>query len=758
MSQPDLGSRLAGGARLDDLLNQSVDARDLGDERTRRKLMTWAMSTFREWSGSLDSTGAREAQAKWQTIATQKFLLGLACQYVEDQNVFTRDMLAVQARQGFRKWGDNVVRQVRLEADAVRRASRRDSAGKPSQGKRIVSLLERVEDELADIKEGLDLPEDLSVPVGWRVNSGGIWRVQVDAQGEEHTENICRVPILITGIMRDNSGEGSQVILKWRARGAWRTYVTDRKTVAIARSLAELAQYDLPVSSQSAPQLVAWLEAFLVANDSSIPEARVSAHLGWQGTNDFLWGRNRITVDGVESASLDGKWDASGLHLNTHRPGAASIASGYRENGSWEEWKALVKNLTPHPRFGLMLYASIAAPILRVLPEAPNFVVDLAGETSRGKTTALRLATSVWGNPSERDGGLIWSWDATPTWIERTASMCSDLPLVLDDSKRAKAERVSGIVYAVAQGVGRGRGTIAGQQEMTKWRTVLISTGEAPLTHYATEGGASARILSLWGSPFRPDGADHGRIARSIARICHENYGHLGPRIVQMLMDPDVQAACKAEYYTAVDKWATLMKSSPVGARLAQYLGVLSVAEFLYLRAGMPAFIDTPLAEAFSVLRTSILASDRAASAMIDLVNWAMSETPQHIARGDELEPPLTCYGKWGGYGEDGRSWDTCYVVYRIARDQLTKMGYDAAAVISTWRERRWLIIDTNSSSPTKTASMPRTRMTARFLALTRGGYDGAHTLHEQDIAREIAEDRKRMEEARDLEERGLWG
>ena len=143
---------------------------------------------------------------------------------------------------------------------------------------------------------------------------------------------------------------------------------------------------------------------------------------------------------------------------------------------------------------------------------------------------------------------------------------------------------------------------------------------------------------------------------------------------------------------------------------------------------------------------------------MIDLVNWAMSETPQHIARGDELEPPLTCYGKWGGYGEDGRSWDTCYVVYRIARDQLTKMGYDAAAVISTWRERRWLIIDTNSSSPTKTASMPRTRMTARFLALTRTGYDGAHTLHEQDIAREIAEDRKRMEEARDLEERGLWG
>ena len=182
----------------------------------------------------------------------------------------------------------------------------------------------------------------------------------------------------------------------------WRSYVCDRKVVAIARNLAELSQFDLPVSSQSAPQLVGWFEAFMVANDASLPEARVSSHLGWQGTNDFLWGRNRITIDGVENASLDNKWDEAGLHLNTHKPGASAIASGYREAGDFETWKALVQNLRPHPRFGLLLYASLAAPILRVLPEAPNFCLDLAGETSRGKTTSLRLAASVWGMPSER--------------------------------------------------------------------------------------------------------------------------------------------------------------------------------------------------------------------------------------------------------------------------------------------------------------------------------------------------------------------
>ena len=305
------------------------------------------------------------------------------------------------------------------------------------------------------------------------------------------------------------------------------------------------------------------------------------------------------------------------------------------------------------------------------------------------------------------------------------------------NSKRAKPERVSGIVYSVAQGVGRGRGTIAGQQEMSRWRTVLISTGEAPLTHYATEGGAAARILSMWGSPFRNDGTDHGRIARAIARTCHEHYGHLGPRIVQMLMDQDVVAACKTEYYEAVEKWSRLMAGSPVGARLAQYLGVLSVAEFLYLRAGMPAFVTTPLGEAYAVLRTSIMASDRAASAIIDLTNWAASETPQHIARDHELEPPLACYGKWSGYGEDGKGWDTCFILYRIAKDHLTKMGYDAAAVLSTWSERGWIHTDKGSSSPTKTAMMPRSRMTARFVAIKRDGYDKAHHVQVEDMERE---------------------
>lgn len=752
----DLGARLAGGARLDDLLAQSVDARDLGNAKTRAKMATWSVAAFREWSGKLDATGHKQSMSDWTTMATPKFLLGLACQMVNDPNALTRDILAVQQRQGYRKWAETLTRQLRMEADTVKRAARRDEAGKPSQGKRIVSLLERIEDQIADIKEGLDLPEDLSVPLGWRINSGGIWRVQTNHEGEEQAENICRVPMIVTGVLRDAGGEGSQVIIRWRARGSWRSHVTDRKTVAIARNLAELSQFDLPVSSQSAPQLVAWFEAFMVANDSALPEARVSSHLGWQGSNDFLWGKQRITIDGVEPAALDGKWDEAGLHLNTHKPGANAIASGYRESGDFETWRALIQNLSCYPRFGLLIYASIAAPILRVLPEAPNFCLDLAGETSRGKTTALRLAASVWGLPSERDGGLIWSWDATPTWIERTAAMCSDLPLILDDSKRAKPERVSGIVYSVAQGVGRGRGTIAGQQEMSKWRTVLISTGEAPLTHYATEGGASARILSLWGTPFRTDGHDHGKIARSIARVSHEHYGHLGPRIVQMLMDQDVVAAVKNEYHNAVETWAKVMRGSAVGARLAQYLGVLSVAEFLYLRSGMPAFVESPLGEAFSVLRTSIAASDRASSAVIDLLNWAMSETPQHIARGDELEPPLACYGKWGGYGEDGQGWDTCYVLSRVGNEQLTRMGYDAKAVISTWHERGWLVTDKSSSAPTKTANMPRSRQSARFLAIKRTGYDSAHRMHLQDMEREVKQEIKRAEI--EQEDSGLWG
>jgi uncharacterized protein (DUF927 family) len=134
-------------------------------------------------------------------------------------------------------------------------------------------------------------------------------------------------------------------------------------------------------------------------------------------------------------------------------------------SGTWEGWLAAVEAARPFPVVWLPLYAALVPPLMRFLPTLPNFILDLCGSTSQGKTTSLRLAASAWGSPDERDGGLVRSWDNTRVWIERTAAFLGHLPLLLDDTKRARRAEDVGktcTTSPTASGAGGARSTRPG--------------------------------------------------------------------------------------------------------------------------------------------------------------------------------------------------------------------------------------------------------------------------------------------------------
>lgn len=57
------------------------------------------------------------------------------------------------------------------------------------------------------------------------------------------------------------------------------------------------------------------------------------------------------------------------------------------------------------PSLWLAIYAALLPPLMGLCPEIPGFTVDWSGTTSHGKTTALRLAASVWGCPDQGPAG-----------------------------------------------------------------------------------------------------------------------------------------------------------------------------------------------------------------------------------------------------------------------------------------------------------------------------------------------------------------
>src|SRR5207249_466503 len=192
-------------------------------------------------------------------------------------------------------------------------------------------------------------------------------------------------------------------------------------------------------------------------------------------------------------------------------------------------------------------------PLLPIF-RAPNFIVDLANATSTGKTTAARIAASAWGQPDEKlPDSVVQSWDSTKVWLERAPSTMPDLPLFLDDTKRAKRPRlVADTLYAVAQGRGRGRGNVVGLDRVRTWRTVAVSTGEAPATSFTQDGGTRMRCMELRGMPFGRKDDDTRRFVDTLNLAVTRNYGHAGPALVRWLVEnPEQWPLLRATYEKA---------------------------------------------------------------------------------------------------------------------------------------------------------------------------------------------------------------
>src|SRR5690606_15385866 len=109
------------------------------------------------------------------------------------------------------------------------------------------------------------------------------------------------------------------------------------------------------------------------------------------------------------------------------------------------------EQIKDHPKAVLMVLASFTSVILKDLKLQP-FIIDLSGVTSQGKTTALRVAASVWGNEY-----MVSEWNLTKVAAERKAAFLNSFPLLLDDTRKANEKDLQAFVYNFSGGRSKGR-------------------------------------------------------------------------------------------------------------------------------------------------------------------------------------------------------------------------------------------------------------------------------------------------------------
>ncbi len=160
----------------------------------------------------------------------------------------------------------------------------------------------------------------------------------------------------------------------------------------------------------------------------------------------------------------------------------------FNQAGSLDEWKAHVaRPALGNSRLVFSIAVAFAAPLLRPMQDQGGGF-HIRGDSSMGKSTALVLASSVWGGGGA--SGFMKSWRTTDNASEGMARSSNDCLLPLDELSQADPKSVGDTVYMLANGLGKLRLTREAQlRKSSSWVVMVLSTGETTISAKMLEAG-----------------------------------------------------------------------------------------------------------------------------------------------------------------------------------------------------------------------------------------------------------------------------
>lgn len=344
-----------------------------------------------------------------------------------------------------------------------------------------------------------------------------------------------------------------------------------------------------------------YMSAYLKKLASEVDREKVYQRLGWQfeGEHDekragFVLGPRYIDMRGGVTS------------CNIHQSVRNTLKNGVHSFGSKEAWSALVNGHYQGDAYRahrFFLYCSFAAPLFH-LSGHKGALIAASGKSGRGKTTALRVGSSIWGHPD----ALLLNGNpdgSTYNAMYNHLGTLHSLPMMWDDTTERSGDDMLKVALNISQGVGKQR--MKGSEHdgrTTSWETVVLSS-----TNYdniaqalAARRGTDANLMRMLGVTFDdfPANSSKTEADRFISALL-DNYGHAGLPFMQYVTANYAAVKARVEARSGeLDAtvgvqsheryWSWIIATAQVAAEIAQGLGL----------------IDFPLDTDFAWMRTHI--------------------------------------------------------------------------------------------------------------------------------------------------------
>jgi len=254
--------------------------------------------------------------------------------------------------------------------------------------------------------------------------------------------------------------------------------------------------------------------------------------------------------------------------------------------GELKPWQDAAQLVYGNPPLETVVASAFASPLVELLGPSSVVLSVYSHLSGVGKTTAMMLAQSVWGNPRT---GMSTLDDTTNSVMKKVAD-CRSLPNYWDELRTTdQLEKVIQLVFSITGGKGKSRlNKDITQAEAGSFTTMFViasNYGIADTVYSLTDGteAGGLRVFELEVNPLISDLPDWK--ARQILKEIEINYGVPGTTfaeflgknrktIKQMLAVMSEHLQLRYKFETKERFWNVAMSALLVGAKLANHCGL----------------------------------------------------------------------------------------------------------------------------------------------------------------------------------------
>lgn len=359
-----------------------------------------------------------------------------------------------------------------------------DNQKKPGGRKQVRDAIANAGVVSLSVVGGTDIQaEAASPPPGvsrrFRMTPDGLFRKSGD---DDKPDIFVCGPLECLAETRDAEGNGWGLLMGWKDRDG------RRHEEAFPRSMfagdcgelrSRMANGGLTLASGAAAKnaFAEWLAMIRTGE-----RARSVARIGWHALPSG-------TAYVLPAMTFGATGERVVLQQDAPEPDLFGVA------GDAAEWRERVGEICRgNSRLTLAASAAFAAPLLHLMGEDGGGL-QLTGASRLGKSTALRVASSVCGGtPQAGAEGYVRSWRATGNALESVALAACDALLALDELGQLDPREAGDTAYMLANGAGKARANrTGGARAVSRWRVLFLSTGERTLADLNAEAGRATK-------------------------------------------------------------------------------------------------------------------------------------------------------------------------------------------------------------------------------------------------------------------------